>query len=168
MPLELTLPIASLGSGWSDWCAPSCFFVYAHGARDRETDSTNHPRALALLGTYVSSACAFRVCSQTVGSSGGHSIYKLQGRNPDLTLARTGNAKKKIVSTSNEKTEKGVTWHEYYHVEMLQRDGTVLDKDKFWYREQDCIKDAPQLNQLLLNQWGRHKVRRPFILAPRS
>lgn len=134
----------------------------------RSRDGLDEPSARPWYTWYVSSACAFRVCSQTVGSGGGHSIYKLQGRNPDLTLARTGNAKKKIVSTGNEKTEKGVTWHEYYHVEMLQRDGTVLDKDKFWYREQDCIKDAPQLNQLLLNQWGRHKVRRPFILAPRS
>ena len=96
------------------------------------------------------------------------SIYQLQGRNPDLTIATTGNAKKSIVSTLNEKTdEKGVTQHEYYHTSKLQRDGTVLDEGKFWFTESPKITNGIELNRRLQTRWCQVKVRRPFIPAPR-
>ena len=103
-----------------------------------------------------------------VPPSGGHSIYKLQGRNADLTIATTGNAKKTVVSTLNERTdEKGVTQHEYYHTSKLQPDGTVLDEDKFWFTESPIITNGTELNKRVLTRWCQVKVRRRFIPAPR-
>ena len=94
------------------------------------------------------------------------SIYKRQGRNSDLTIATTGNAKKSIVSTGNERTdEKGVTLHEYYHTSKLQSDGTVLAKDKFWLKESPIITNETELNRRLHARWGQvNKVCRALLM----
>ena len=95
------------------------------------------------------------------------SIYKLQGRNPDGTIATTGNAKKSIVSTGNERKDAKGTQHEYYHISKLQGDSTVLDDDKFWFTESSIITNGTELNRRLLARWNQIKVCRPFIAAPR-
>lgn len=75
---------------------------------------------------------------------GGHSIYKLQGRNQDLTIATKGNARKQIVSTLNEKTEDGKVWHEYYH--------KGEPGNKWWFDERSSITTATELNRALISK----------------
>ena len=89
----------------------------------RRVPSPRCPLPAVLLScTYVPLMQSTLGCAQAGPAP---SIYKRQGRNSDLTIATTGNAKKSIVSTGNERTdEKGVTLHEYYHTSKLQSDGT--------------------------------------------
>ena len=82
---------------------------------------------------------------------GGPSIYKLQGRNQDLSLATKGNARKQIVSTLKEKMEDGKVWHEYYHKSE--------PGNKWWFDERSRITTVTELNTALISKYQKVKVR---------
>ena len=85
---------------------------------------------------------------------GGHSIYKLQGRNQDLSMATTGNARKQIVSTLKE-MEDGKVWHEYYHKSE--------PGNKWWFDERSRITTVTELNTALISKYQKVKVRFGYI-----
>jgi len=95
--------------------------------------------------------------------NGGHSIYKLQGRNPDLSIATTGNTRKTIVSTLKEMVgEDGATLHEYYH----RND----PNNKWWFKEQPLIdaRGASYLNHRLGAFYNKPSNNVKTTAAPRA